>query len=107
MKKINFGEIILLKFPFTNSKKYKKRPALVLLDTNDGDIIVCRITSVLYKTEFDFEVENYEKYGLKLPSIIRLHKIASLEKATVEQTIGTINEKLKQKLKEKFAGLLK
>jgi len=79
----------------------------VLLDTDDSDIIVCRITSKLYDTEFDFEVRNWEKYGLKLPSVIRLHKIASLEKNLVEQTIGIINEKLKQKLKEKFADLLK
>jgi len=106
MEKFNFGEIVLLKFPFTNSKKYKKRPALVILDTNDSDIIVCRITSVLYETEFDFEVENYEKYGLRLPSVIRLHKIASLEESLIDLTIGVINEKLKQKLKEKFASLL-
>ena len=107
MKKLNFGEIVLLKFPFTDREKHKRRPALILLDTNDSDIIVCRITSKLYDTEFDFEVRNWEKYGLKLPSVIRLHKIASLEKNLVEQTIGIISEKLKQKLKEKFADLLK
>lgn len=95
------------KFPFTDREKHKRRPALILLDTNDSDIIVCRITSKLYDTEFDFEVRNWEKYGLKLPSVIRLHKIASLEKNLVEQTIGIISEKLKQKLKEKFADLLK
>jgi len=97
----------LLKFPFTGGENYKKRPALILLDTDDDDIIVCRITSKLYDTEFDFEVEYWKECGLKLPSIIRLHKIASLEKNLVEQTIGTINEELKQKLKEKFASLLK
>jgi len=43
---------------------------------------------------------------LRLPSVIRLHKIASLEESLIDLTIGVINEKLKQKLKEKFASLL-
>lgn len=51
MKKLLFGEIVLLRFPFTDEKKFKKRPALMLIDTVDGDIVVCRITSRLYKPE--------------------------------------------------------
>jgi len=107
MEKLSFGEIVLLKFPFTDGQKYKKRPALILLDTDDGDIILCRITSKLYDTEFDFEIENWKECGLRLPSVIRLHKIVSLEKNIVEQTMGKINEKLKQKLKLKFVNLLR
>ncbi len=107
MEKLIFGEIVLLKFPFTNGEKQKKRPALVILDTEDNDIIICRITSKLYKTEFDFEIENWEKYGLRLPSVIRLHKIASLEKNIIEQKIGKINEELKKKMKDKFNKLIK
>lgn len=53
MGKQFFREIVLLKFPFTDVDKYKKRPALVLLDTNDSDIIVCRITSNMYETEIE------------------------------------------------------
>ncbi len=45
MNKLNFGDIVLLKFPFTNTKTFKKRPALIIKDLNDNDIIVCRITS--------------------------------------------------------------
>ena len=106
MGKLLFGEIVLLKFPFSNGQNYKKRPALILADTLDSDIIVCRITSKLNDTEFDFKIKNWKECGLRLPSIIRLHKIASLEKYMVELTIGTIDEKLKRKLKEKFSSLL-
>ena len=106
MKRLSFGEIVLLKFPFTDGQKYKKRPALILLDTSDGDIIVCRVTSKLYDTEYDLEVEKWKDCGLKLPSIIRLSKIATLEKSLVEKTIGTINEDLKLKFIQKFKRLL-
>ncbi len=107
MKKLLFGEIVLLKFPYTNDNKFKKRPALILADTVDGDIIVCRITSRLYNTEFDFEVKYWKESGLILPSVVRLHKIASLEKSTVEKIIGVLNESLKTQLQEKFISLLK
>jgi len=106
MNILSFGEIVLLKFPFTDGKKSKKRPALVLADTNDEDIIVCRITSKLYDSDFDYEIKNWEKSGLKLPSVIRLHKIATLEKSLVDQSIGMIDKKLKKLIKQKFGTII-
>ena len=80
MKKYNFGDIVLLKFPFTDGITFKKRPAIIIKDTKDGDVVVARITSQLINTEFDVFIENWRESGLKLPSVIRLHKLASLEK---------------------------
>lgn len=45
MNKLVFGDVVLLRFPYTDGKIYKRRPALVIRDTRDGDIIVSRITS--------------------------------------------------------------
>ena len=38
------GDVVLLAFPFTDGVRQKQRPALVLLDTGDPDIVVARIT---------------------------------------------------------------
>ncbi len=78
MDKLDFGDIVLLKFPFTDTKTFKKRPALIINDLNDGDIIVCRITSKIYKTSFDVCLDDWKQSGLKLPSVIRVHKLATL-----------------------------
>lgn len=43
MGKLNFGDIVLLKFPFTDGRTFKRRPALIINDYNDGDIIVCSL----------------------------------------------------------------
>ncbi|MCX6223492.1 MAG: type II toxin-antitoxin system PemK/MazF family toxin [Bacteroidia bacterium] len=99
MDKLSFGEIVLLKFPYTDGQTFKRRPALIINDYNDGDIIVCRITSQIYKTNQDVYIENWEKSGLKIPSVIRVHKIATLEKDMVETVMGTIDEPLKAKIK--------
>jgi mRNA interferase MazF len=72
MSKLHFGDIVLLKFPFSDTINFKKRPALIINEFNDGDIIVCRITSQQYNTPYLY-VENWDKVGLKLPSVIRIH----------------------------------
>ena len=40
MIEYNSGEIVLLKFPFSDTSNIKKSPALIILDTEDNDIIV-------------------------------------------------------------------
>ncbi|MGF7079152.1 type II toxin-antitoxin system PemK/MazF family toxin [Mucilaginibacter sp. UYCu711] len=94
MNNYKLGDIVLIKFPFTDNTTFKKRPALIIKDTNDGDIIVCRITSKLYNTPYDIELKEWDKYGLKLPSVIRIHKLASLEKAMVDFKFGEIDSDL-------------
>ena len=39
------GDVVLLVYPFTSGEGAKKRPALVLLDTGDDDVVAARITS--------------------------------------------------------------
>jgi len=94
MDNYKLGDIVLIKFPFTDNTTFKKRPALIIKDTNDGDVIVCRITSKLYKTPYDVEIKEWTEYGLKLPSVIRVHKLASLEKTMIDFKFGEINSVL-------------
>ncbi|MCF8458867.1 MAG: type II toxin-antitoxin system PemK/MazF family toxin [Bacteroidales bacterium] len=100
MDKLSFGDIVLLKFPFTDGKTFKRRPALIINDFNDDDIIVCRITSQIYKTKNDISIDDWEKSGLKLPSVIRIHKIATLKKDMVELIMGQIDISTKEKIRK-------
>ncbi|MBY0435824.1 MAG: type II toxin-antitoxin system PemK/MazF family toxin [Cyclobacteriaceae bacterium] len=103
---LKFGDIVLLKFPFTDGIKHKKRPALVVRDSKDGDIIVCRITSKPYNTSFDVTLESWGQLGLLLPSVIRIHKIASLEKEMVDKKIGSLDKVTRENVKRLFAKLV-
>jgi mRNA interferase MazF len=105
MDKLNFGDIVLLKFPFTDEKSYKRRPALVINDYDDGDIIVCRITSQIYETPNDVNINDWQKSGLRLPSVIRVHKLATLEKDLVEVKMGQIDHSTKEKIRIILAKL--
>jgi mRNA interferase MazF len=92
MQTYPFSEIVLIAFPFSDSVGFKRRPALVLIDTGDTDILVARITGQLTKTPFDVELQAWQSAGLRLPSVVRLHKLATLEKRLVERSLGFLSE---------------
>lgn len=105
MEKLKFGDIVLLKFPFSDGKTFKRRPALTISDHKDGDILVCRITSQIYQTKNDIFINDWEKAGLKLPSVIRVHKMATLENGLVESLMGKINNHSKSEVKKVISKL--
>ncbi len=87
------GDIVLLVYPFSDRTETKQRPALVLVDTGDNDIIVARITGQNLQTPFDIKLEEWQKAGLRIPSIVRLHKVATLEKHLVKSRLGVLTNK--------------
>ncbi len=90
MKIYSGGEIVLLNLPFSSGNATKRRPALVVIDTGDNDIIVMRITSQMYQTGFDLQVGDWKQAGLLVPSTIRIHKPATVEKNIVNRVLGRL-----------------
>ena len=84
------GEIVLLSFPFADVSEVRRRPALVLLDTGDADVIVARVTSQLARGSFDVEIAEWRKAGLLLASVVRVDKVATLKKRLVERRLGVL-----------------
>jgi mRNA interferase MazF len=106
MDVIETGTIVLLKFPFADAITYKRRPALVLKDFEDGDMLVCRITSMIYETAYDIYLDDWLNFGLRLPSVIRVHKMATLEKDMIDAIIGQIDETALNKVKLLYKAIL-
>lgn len=100
------GKIILIPFPFTNLSNQKVGPAVILYQNNKtDDLIVSFISSNQNKKmgTFDIGVKANIQNGLKTDSIIKVAKIATLEKKIAlgeigeldKQTLSEINRKLK------------
>jgi len=106
MNTIETGSVVLLKFPFTDGISYKRRPVLVLKDFADGDILVCRITSKIYNTQYDIYFNDWMKYGLKLPSVVRVHKLVTLETNMIESFMGQIDDAVLDKVKSTFNSII-
>ena len=106
MNKIETGSIVLLKFPFTDGIGFKRRPALVLKDCEDGDVLVCRITSKIYNSKYDIYLNDWSKVGLKLPSVVRIHKMATLEMDMIETIMGQIDDTILSEIKEIYKSII-
>jgi len=85
------GSVILIPFPFTDLKGSKIRPAIVLCK-NDLDVTICFVTSELrWKTKHDVSVFPSQDNGLKVPSLIRISKIATIDSDLVLGELGTLS----------------
>ena len=84
------GAIVLLSFPFADAAGAKRRPALVILDAGDDDLVVVRVTGQPAQTTFDVAIHDWQQAGLLLPSVARVHKLATLEKRLVERRLGSL-----------------
>jgi mRNA interferase MazF len=84
------ADVLLLSFPFSDTATSKRRPALVLLDTGDDDIVVARITSQAPQTKFDLQIREWQSAGLMLPSVVRIHKLATLQKSLIQRQLGNL-----------------
>lgn len=98
------GDILLLRVPFSSGEDAKRRPALVLIDIGDDDLVVARITTHASRSTFDVEIKKWQQAGLKAPCIIRLHKLATLEKQLIDGKLGKLAAEdwrgVQQKIKE-------
>jgi len=102
MQNYQIGEIVLLAFPYVDQRGVKRRPALVLLDTGNGDVVVARVTSQQVQTEYDVKLIEWKRDGLLMPLIIRLHKLATLQKTLVERRFGILTTKDLSNVKAKI-----
>lgn len=107
------GDIVLVPFPFTDLSGNKVRPALVLSHKQTGDdVTVCFISSIIAKNVLAFELVLNEKdigfknTGLKIKSLVKVNKIATLDKKVILGKIGQLDtanlNKIKKILKAYF-----
>ncbi len=84
------GDLVLIPFPFTDLSGIKNRPVLILI-SGEYDITVSFITSQLkWQEDFDVKIEPSPTNGLKTTSLIRLGKLATIDKDLVIGKLGNL-----------------
>ena len=109
MGKFVRGDIVVVPFPFSDLTSSKRRPALVLVDLKDDDLILCQITSQSLNDDMAVTVDltDVEKGTLNVVSNIRpnrlftanekivLYKIGQLKKYKLDDVIAKIRNMFK------------
>lgn len=79
------GDVVVLNFPFSDLSGTKRRPALVLANLDDNDIILCQITSRASDVKYAVRLgkNDFEKGSLSIESAIRPNKIFTADKRLI------------------------
>ncbi len=87
---IPFGAIVLTDFPFTDLSATKRRPAPVISTDNERrtDVVVAYITSMPREDRGAVPTAPTAGTGLKVPSLVRFDKIATLNKEIIAGRIS-------------------
>ena len=102
------GDILLVKFPFSDLENSKKRPALFICQNSASEkvtvVTIAMITSRMEGLKFpgDCQVKDWQACGLLHPSLIRLAKIAAIDKELVDKNLGQLSAKDLKSVKAAF-----
>lgn len=87
-----FGDIVLVEFPLSGSDLKKKRPALVVLDIGDDDVVLAPITTRERVGNGDVCLNDWAGCGLLRLSWVRLAKISCFEKVDASRNLGHLTD---------------
>ncbi len=91
------GDVVLTQFPFTDLTGASLRPALVVSPGLIGqDVVLVGISSVIRGAAIptDYAVDpthaEFPLTGLRIRSVLRMHKLAAVEQSVIKRRLGRI-----------------
>ncbi len=112
---MNRGDIVLIKFPFTDLSSDKVRPALVVssdaYSTTNPDAIFIYISAVTDSPKPpDIVIEErhpeFRRSGLKKASVIKCDKIVTLSKILASRRLGEVGPTIIEMINTKLSEIL-
>jgi mRNA interferase MazF len=90
MANYRYGDVVLLDYPYSERRVSKRRPAIVLMQDIDRDLLVARVTSKIYEGLTEVVLEDWRDAGLNVPSRVRLTKLAIVGEFDVIRAVGKL-----------------
>lgn len=109
------GDLVLIRFPQTDLKQGKLRPALIvaIAPGRHADILLALVTSRGYQAvpNFDELVEpidpDFPISRLKTRSVIRLARLATVDPGVIEARLGSISSDRLTRIRSRIIAWLK
>ena len=109
------NKVVLVPFPFDDFSTIKVRPAVCLTNTigKYNHIVIAFISSriPIEPLETDIIIKKkdrcFEKTGLTVDSVIRIHKMVTIPKELIERELGQLDEYLQTEVDKRIKKLFK
>jgi mRNA-degrading endonuclease toxin of MazEF toxin-antitoxin module len=106
-------KIVLMPFPFDDLSAKKVRPAICLTDEIKpyNQIVLAFITSRISPNPeptdlvIDAKDASFAETGLKVSSMLRLHRLMTIAKSIILRELGELPESLKPEMERKLRDL--
>lgn len=111
MTGFEFGDVILVRFPFTDQRTTKQRPAVIISSKayprERPDVIIMAVTSrpSAMTSVHEAVIDDWEKAGLLKPSTLK-PLIATVERGLVRRRLGCLRDHDLRKLRAVLAAVL-
>ena len=105
-------EIVLVPFPYSDLSANKKRPVLIVSNNNYNknfpDIVVCVITSNLFKDIYSVSLDSDDLEIGIMPeqSIVKCHKIFTIDQSKILKRFSILNDFKFEEVNNKLSQLL-
>ncbi len=100
------GDVILIVFPFSDLSGNKLRPALVIAESANELTVVFITTQLKWKEPTDAVLHPDKQNGIRKQSLLRISKIATLDKTLVMGRLGFINSIIQNEVDSKLKAYL-
>jgi mRNA interferase MazF len=104
------GQIVLTPFPYSDFSGAKLRPVLMLRQASKfDDWLVCMVSSQMQQAEARLDEiltltdSDFANSGLKVPSVLRLSRLAVLDGSLLLGSIGAISEERLMNVRQRLA----
>ena len=107
MDSFTVGQIVVVKFPFSNLATAKNRPALVLAVGDYGNPVLCQITSSI-GNQLDWvvvlEEADVQDGNLQMKSYARVDKMFTADPSIIVRKIGVLSRGKQLEIKLKLVA---
>ena len=102
------GDVVLVRFPYTDLNTSKIRPVLIIKDANKFDDVICfQVSSKKHQPNIaPITKKDFINSDLKLISFVRYDKCYTLNAKKLGKTIAKVNPLFLQKIKQLFCDAI-
>jgi mRNA interferase MazF len=108
MGKLSIGDVVFVAFPFSDLTNTKLRPAVILLDAERGDWVLCQITSKAYTDAQAIQLteEHFSIGKLDLTSYVRPTKLFTANQEIIKKQVGRLHKTTYQVITLRIQALM-
>jgi len=111
MTNYNFGDIVLVPFPFTDQSTVKKRPAVIVsskaYNHQRPDVVIMAVTSQMHSADRfgDTIIIDWQAAGLLKPSVFKA-VFTTIEKGLILKRLGSIGSQDRSGLQDMLQTII-